>query len=335
MATAYSRRQIGGLGLGALSSVVVASASAKARGAGGTPSAPVAPMTSDAFHALAEKVSNWGRWGATDELGAMNLLTPERARAALRSVVHGRTVACGKPVPALQTHGGASGDLKLTIAGQDEFTAVNDRLTLDLHGYGSATHLDALGHIYYRGRGYNGRPFPGVEGDRVAYAGIETAAGGIVGRGVLLDLAGALNKPWLAHDDVIDPAQLREILVRQRIRLRPGDILFVRMGWPPAGAPAGTGGLAIACAELIRDAQPSIIVSDGGMEIARPQVEGIRIPWHILTIAMMGVRLVDSADLDRLAATVRELRATQFAVTIAPIEFTGGTASPVNPLCLF
>ena len=36
------------------------------------------------FHQLAKKVNNWGRWGPDDEIGTINLITPEVRRRASR-----------------------------------------------------------------------------------------------------------------------------------------------------------------------------------------------------------------------------------------------------------
>lgn len=299
-------------------------------------------LSSEAFHRLALRVSNWGRWGPEDQRGSANLLNPGRTKAALRTVELGETVHCGRPVPALQSAQSSHGRLDLSVDGAGEFSAINDRVTLNLHGRGSPTHLDALAHIYYRGRGYNGRPFPTTAANRVPHNGIEAVHEGIVGRGVLIDLPAALGKPWLEPDDIIFPAQLAKLLRDRAISIETGDIVFVRMGRPPESATtslpqnvkSATGGLAIECAELIHRLSPSVVVSDGGMEIGVPQVQDLRIPWHVLLITMMGIPLVDGADLKALAGRCGELGRTAFACVIAPLELTGGTSSPVNPICI-
>ena len=51
-------------------------------------------MTSKEHQELFESVKNWGRWGAEDEAGALNLITPELRAAAAAAVVHGRAVSC-------------------------------------------------------------------------------------------------------------------------------------------------------------------------------------------------------------------------------------------------
>ena len=46
-------------------------------------------MSRPDFEALLKRISNWGRWGAADEMGAVNLITPARRRRALALVRDG------------------------------------------------------------------------------------------------------------------------------------------------------------------------------------------------------------------------------------------------------
>jgi len=56
-------------------------------------------MTSDEHRKLFESVKNWGRWGAEDEAGALNLITAEKRAGAAAEVVHGRVVSCARELP--------------------------------------------------------------------------------------------------------------------------------------------------------------------------------------------------------------------------------------------
>jgi len=296
------------------------------------------------FLALAARVSNWGKWGATDTLGALNLITPETIRRASTEIREGITVSCGAPIPSLVPDAvDKSGNLKLWIDAGGQWGAVNDRITLEPHGHDGLTHLDALGHIYYRGKHYNGVPFAGVLGDRVKSMSIESARRGFNGRGVLIDLAAAVGKPWLDSTDRVTPAELRRAIEAAETDLMSGDILIfntghhaqrqARGGRPRDAAP--TGGMQIECVEIIHASDPSLIISDAGMDTVPGEVESVHIPWHITCIVMMGVQLVDGAALGDLLATSRHLKRSSFFCTVAPVAYVGGTASPVNPICIF
>ena len=49
--------------------------------------------TVEEFHAAMDDLSNWGRWGDDDELGAANLITPQKRRAAAALVTEGVSVS--------------------------------------------------------------------------------------------------------------------------------------------------------------------------------------------------------------------------------------------------
>jgi hypothetical protein len=76
-------------------------------------------------------------------------------------------------------------------------------------------------------------------------------------------------------------------------------------------------------------------MSDGGTDAFPSEVESNLIPWHILLIVYMGVRMIDGADLTDLIATCERLKRSTFLCMIAPLVLTGNTGSPVNPICVF
>ena len=105
----------------------------------------------DIVDSLMDRVSNWGRWGSDDDLGTLNHLTEQRARAALSLPKQGRTVACGRTLspkpssfgdPPLQHHMLSSGDESPTRGAH----VMADWFGLQPHG-AAITHLDALNHV--------------------------------------------------------------------------------------------------------------------------------------------------------------------------------------------
>jgi hypothetical protein len=325
--------------------VAIAATEAGAARAGTNISSERAPRLTEAeFRSLGQKVRNWGRWGAEDALGALNLITPSTILRAKALIREGVTVHCGGPVPALIPGSmDKTGSLSLRIEAADDWGAVNDTVTLDVHGHPGLTHLDALGHIYYRGRQYNDRPFRGVLGDSVKEHSIGEAREGITSRGVYINLAKAAGKPWLEPDDRLSPKQFQRALEASGVQLAAGDILFLDTGVDalrnarsigPGGA-AITGTLQLECAEMLHEVGVSVIVGDGGTDSLPSEVQSVRIPWHILCIVEMGVRLVDCADLSRLATACERFKRNTFFCIIAPIDYPGATSSPVNPICVF
>ncbi|BCK70507.1 hypothetical protein Srufu_044600 [Streptomyces libani subsp. rufus] len=49
------------------------------------------------FHGIAERVNNWGRWGADDEIGTLNLITSQIVREAAYGVRSGRRIPLALP----------------------------------------------------------------------------------------------------------------------------------------------------------------------------------------------------------------------------------------------
>ncbi len=213
------------------------------------------------------------------------------------------------------------------IDGAGEWAAVNHRLELDIHGAGSMTHIDALDHFAWRGRSLPGGDLPQLRT-------------GIVTRGVLVDVPGVLGVD-VAPGEVITLEELTEALRRERVEVRPGDALYLRLGRVGAlcshtdlGADPMPG-LSIECAEWLAAAAPSTVITDLGLDPGPSEVEGIPIPWHLLLLTALAVPLVDMAALGGLAETCARLGRYEFASILAPLPIPAASGSPVNPLALF
>src|ERR671920_1528129 len=138
--------------------------------------------------ALFAACSNAGRWGPDDELGTLNLITPATRRRAAQLVVEGLSVSMASDLSVQHTP--SSDSLRSHMAFTDPAApiAVADAMTLHVHGW--STHLDALGHIYTDGVGYNGRRRADIfTGQGLAANAIIALKDGVFSRGVLLDVA--------------------------------------------------------------------------------------------------------------------------------------------------
>ncbi len=119
----------------------------------------------DAFHEIAKRVNNWGRWGADDEIGTLNLITDDVVREAAACVRTGRRVPLALP---LKEDGVQTGmipgrinplhtmvQINQELFGPGTVACSDDAVTMGLQ---AATHWDALTHVSHSGRLYNGRP---------------------------------------------------------------------------------------------------------------------------------------------------------------------------------
>ncbi len=290
--------------------------------------------------ALHTSLSNWGRWGDDDQLGALNLITPAVTAAATATVRVGRTVSCARP---LDTR--AAADNPNPVAHHMIGTVTEgggaDYVALAPHGF-ATSHMDALCHIFHEGKLYNGYPAETVTAHGATRLGIHHLRAGIVTRGVLLDVPALWGVDALPPGEPVFPEDLEAAEARAGLRVRAGDALLVRTGrwrWRdehgPWDAAALAAGLDASCLPWLRARDVAVLGSDGVSDVLPSRVEGVGMPIHTVVIVAMGVHLLDNLDLDGLAEACAEERRWEFLVTVAPLVLRRGTASPVNPIAVF
>lgn len=307
---------------------------------------PEAELSAPAFQSLFEEVSNWGRWGEADERGALNLLTPERVVAAAGLARTGRGLSLALP---LNTHAAADNPepamhhmtmLGDTDIGSGSLRFAKDYVGVDYHNDGHS-HLDALCHVSWRGMLYNGRPAAEVSSQGAGFGAVETVAGGLVARGVLLDIPRLRGERWLEPGEHVYPADLPAAEAAQGVALAEGDVLLVRTGhqrrlaelgpWDTASAKAG---LHPAVAPLLRERGVVALGSDGNNDTAPSTTEGVGFPIHVLALNAMGVLLFDYLALDDLAEACESEGRWEFLFVAAPLRIVRGTGSPLNPIAV-
>lgn len=297
-----------------------------------------------------ESVKNWGRWGAEDEAGALNLITPEVRRAASACVRHGRAVSCSRNIPVDPAPDNPHPALHMMVAGGDDclvpevgLESTSDFVGIAFHGMAS-THLDAFCHVHRKGQMYNGYPGTLVKSTGALKNSVMCAKDGIVTRGVLLDMPRTLGVPWIEPGQMIDPDQLDEAVQKQGgVEVREGDCLLISMGrdarrdelgpWSPMDP--GMPGLHPECVPWLHERSVSVLGSDVVSDvIPLPAIEGWGMPIHECTLVAMGVHLLDNLDLSDLMTACGELSQWEFQLTVAPLRIERGTGSPVNPIAL-
>ncbi len=305
------------------------------------------PPTPEDYARYPERFSNWGRWGADDQAGTINHITPDVRRHAASLVRDGRTVSLsltiGSP-PRASLNSGFEQEMQIGEAGS------GDRLHIRFHGW-SITHLDALCHMFTGPRGelYNGRPSSDVTPTGAISGNVEAFAQGIITRGVLYDVPRFRGTDYITLDTPVHGWDLQDIAAKQGITPRAGDAVVIRSnaGGFYAAHPAFANGQAdempgvhASAVEFLYETDASLVVWDllesGGTGIPSRLREGMdAIPMHEICIPFMGMPMLDNADLEALAATCAELGRYEFMLLVAPLVVKGGTGSPVNPIALF
>ncbi|HXH21741.1 MAG TPA: cyclase family protein [Dehalococcoidia bacterium] len=304
-------------------------------------SGPAKPISRDEVDALFQKVSNWGRWGEDDQLGALNLITPAKRLQAAELVIDGITVSCALPLNTTGSGENPRPVVHLMVGAGDieRATSSSDYFAIASHGM-AHTHLDALCHIFYRGQMYNGRPASMVTSAGALANSIEAGKDGVVSRGVLLDIPTALGKEWLEPGEAIYVEDLELAETKMHTRVEEGDILLIRTGRhqrrEKLGPAQGLAGLHASTLPWLHQRGVAVLGCDGVSDVTPSGMEGgMGLPIHMIAIPAMGVHLIDNMGLDELAATCDRLDRYEFMLTLAPLKLLKGTASPVNPIALF
>lgn len=300
------------------------------------------------FRDIGRQVSNWGRWGRDDERGTVNLITAECVVAASQLVRQGKIFDLGIPFDANgpQPGGGRINPVRLmseTGAGQEfpgAFHYADDYVFMPLQ---SASQWDGLAHVFYDDQLYNGFPTSDVGPHGAKHCSIDKLAKGIVGRGVLLDIARLRGLDWLEAGDVITPADLEAAAARQGVEIRSGDILLFRTGWrrkftsdgDATSFMAGEPGLGLACCAWLHEKEVAVVASDNwAIEVLPGEVDTELLPVHMVLIRDMGMTLGEILDFEELAADCESDGVWEFLLTAPPIKFTAAVGSPINPLAI-
>lgn len=313
---------------------------------------------------LFDRVNNAGRWGVNDELGTLNYITPEKRRAAAGLVQTGETLSLAHPL-ARRSSANPSGHIEhrmryghLPRPSVAVPASAGDFIGIDVHQPG-LTHLDALSHIAaHDGRVYNGRRFDDVvTASGLTFGSIDAQRGGIVSRGVLLDVAAALGVDWLEPSHRISVAELEAAERIGAVRVSRGDVMIVRAGNEARVAASGPQPLAPGpgpdCLEWIHQREAAVYAGDAPDHITsaaavildltpRPATDSggqartlFPLPVHQIGLAAMGLVLLDHCRVEELAQTCRRLGRYEFLFVAAPLPLSGGTGSPVNPIVVF
>jgi kynurenine formamidase len=305
------------------------------------------------FERIFESVKNWGRWGPDDQLGTLNLITPERVREAVSLVRTGRRVSMEIPINTVAGPDNPNPAIHFVSQGHDVDIGSGElRFGLDFLGMASHgdchTHVDALNHISYNGQTYNGKPALEVlKSTGGTSFGIDTvaAAGGLVGRGVLLDLPRHRGVKWLEPGEAVTRAELEACEEAEGVRLGEGDIFVYRTGhhrrrlelgpWDNGPDGEGKAGLHVDTVPWMHERGIAAFLPDGDGEAIPSTVEGITYPIHPLQIVAMGMLCSDSLQFEDLAVACEEEGRFEFLVVGLPLRLPGGTGSPWNPIAIF
>src|SRR6266851_6522419 len=296
--------------------------------AGGKLSSQTAPthaVSGAEYERWKKDLSNWGRWGKDDEIGALNLITPEKRKQAAGLVREGFSVSLAGDADTVQAVDNPNPyDVKMLAIG-------NDRIGVAYHGF-AHTHLDSLAHINDNGVFYNGyKP----DADAVLKGGhaknsIHNVKNGIFTRGILMDIPRLKGVAYLEPGTPIYPEDLDAWEKKAGVKVASGDVVFVRTGrWAlraakgPWNISNNSAGLYASCAKWLKTRDVAMLGSDAASDVMPSGVSGVNQPIHQLVLIAVGMPIFDNCDLEALSEAANQRQRWEFLITAAPLAVPG------------
>ena len=301
------------------------------------------PITKETFDAWMQEISNWQRWGADDELGTLNLITPAKRKAAAQLVRNGVSISLSL---ALNTEGSEYNpqpfEHELSTENFGAQSGAVDRYCIAYHG-AAHSHLDGLPHVMHEGTLYNGVSAQVLKPNGAEKLGVHNMKEGIFSRGVLVDMAWHKGVDYLEPGTPITIADLENWEAKTGVTLQSGDVLLLRTGrWqrqrvkgPVNMMKDGAAGFHASVAKWLRARDIAALGSDSGADLIPSGVEGKPVPLHELVLVGLGMPMLDNLDLETLSNEAQARERWTFLFIAAPLRVEGGTGSPVNPLAVF
>ena len=284
-----------------------------------------------------QQVKNWGRWGADDQLGSINLITAAKRKQALSLARTGQTISLVHN-PITEKAEDNNNPFEQTMLPGFNM----DRYAVTYHGY-AHSHMDALCHILYKDQTYNGYARAVVNTEKgCTKLGIDNLKNGLITRAVLLDIPRLKGLPYLEPGTAIYQEDVEAWEKMAGVKIESGDVILLRTGrWArreklgPWNVGRSAAGFHSSIIPFIKARGVAIVGSDDASDVTPSMVEGVALPIHTLLITALGVNILDNQDLEAVAELAAKLKRWEFMIAINPMPVTGGTGSPMNTLAIF
>src|SRR2546427_1150378 len=252
------------------------------------------------FHQAMKDLSNWGRWGPDDVLGAANLITPAKRRQAASLVKEGLTISLEHPIFQEEVADGR-GHLQRTFNVRPTGASDIYAFTSSYHG-SIISHIDAIDcHVMEDGRGYNSRRWEDAQAAGGCPKGdIMALKDGIFTRAVLFDatlLPGKAPNGWLEPGTAIHTQDLENLEKIEKVKVSEGDVILLHTGrWKrraalgPWKTSEGVAGYHADVAFFLKERGVSFIGEDEWNDVSPTTLPpSIGLPVHKLALVALGV----------------------------------------------
>lgn len=306
------------------------------------PNPPKPKLTKADIDGMMKSLSNWGRWGKDDELGALNLITPAKRKQAAALVRDGVAVSLAHEAVKTEVGGSPPFGHKMTVLPEDkEITSASDEYRVAYHGF-TQTHMDGLCHLFYQGKMYNGFSQKEVTERGAAKLSITNFKQGLFTRCILMDIPKLAGVRFLDGKFAIYPSHLEAWEKAAGVKVEPGDAVIIRTGrWARAKAEGewdimkNSAGLHASCLPWLKERDVAVVGSDLALDVLPSGVDGFELPVHWVVVVAMGMPILDNCDFEALSEACDARKRWAFLLTAGPLPVPGGTGSPINPLAVF
>lgn len=319
-------------------------------------------MSSDSPHTIADLLGddapkNWGKWGPDDEVGSLNYLTAAEALRGAAAIRSGESftlqVPIGKPGFEDPVHPSRGPAVRTSVSDEGFFQRgaeepasghhwADDKIEMFLQG---STQYDALGHLWYGGQIWNGYDASTTDGELRKASVLPIAERGVVGRGVLIDMARYYGKENLGRGESFTHEDLQDAARVQGLEIQPRDIILIRTGWlgyyyrtTPEEFYANWHEPGLTWSrELVdwfqRMEIPNLVTDLIANETTWHE-SGVELPLHNALMRNLGIAFTEIAWLDDLASACTADNRWSFLYTAAPLKVHGASGAPVNPIVI-
>jgi kynurenine formamidase len=277
------------------------------------------------------------RWGAGDQRGSANWMSPQTVLRAAKLIKTGETFELGAVL---------SPDPKETYINDNRVFNIytkpsmpeagkrveNEELVVTELGQ-IGTQLDALVHQMWGDDFYNCFKFKDVRGrDGFKKLGVDQV-GTLMTRGVLIDVAASKGVDMLQGGYVITDDDLKQALDKEHTTLQPGDAVIINTGWGKLMGKDNVRygktvpGIGRAAGQWLVTQQPMLVGADNCCVEVRPSEPGTSLPIHSMMIIQNGILLLENLVLEKVATE----KAYEFAFVMQPLKIKGATGSTVAP----
>lgn len=280
------------------------------------------------------------KWGAADERGSANHMTPEAVVRAARLIRTGQVFELGHVLsPSMPFFGTRRFDVhtkRTFVNPPSNRRGSNEEVVISEIGH-VGTQFDGFAHQTIGDDLYNCVPVADVA-TRSGFTkfGVERI-GMLMTRGVLIDVASSKGSDMLPDAYEITVADLQQALARQKQSLSPGDAVLIRTGWSAlwgkdnARYVKTNPGIGIAAAQWLAAQDPMLVGADNwSVEVAPNPDVNLSLPVHQIMLVVNGIHLLENLRLDELATA----GAHEFAAVLQPLKIQGGTGSTVAPVAI-